>query len=292
MRSCEWCPRRCGADRSMGERGFCGQGGEIRIARAALHPYEEPCISGTRGSGTVFFVGCTLGCVYCQNREISRSVKSGRAVSSAELGEILLSLQAEGAHNVNLVTPTHFTEGILEALEAVKSRLRIPVVWNTSGYERVETLRRLEGLVEIYMPDWKYASSELAADYSAAPDYPETVRAAIREMVRQTGAPRMGEDGLLRSGVMVRHLVLPAHREDSIAVLRALSETVAPSEILLSLMSQYTPEFSMDSPHKNLHRRLTTFEYQSVMREAERLGFEGYMQARTSAKTDYTPDFE
>ena len=291
MSVCEICPRRCGVDREAGELGFCGQGGTARIARAALHPYEEPCISGTRGSGTVFFVGCTLHCIYCQNRAISRSESAGRAVGPEELGGIFLSLQEQGAHNVNLVTPTHFTEPIIRALESVKGRLTVPVVWNTSGYERVETLRRLCGLVDIYMPDFKYGDARLADAYSMAPDYAEVALSAIREMHRQIGSPRFGEDGMLRSGILVRHLVLPGHRKESMEALGRLAKAIPPEDILLSLMSQYTPEFAKDSPYKNLHRRVTTFEYEAVLAEAERLGLRGYMQARTSARTDYTPDF-
>lgn len=291
MNGCELCPRRCGANRGAGELGFCGQGSVMRIARAALHPFEEPCISGTKGSGTVFFVGCTLRCEYCQNRAISRSEAAGREIRARELGEILLDLQERGAHNVNFVTPTHFTDGIIETLNLIKDRLRIPVVWNTSGYERAETLKRLCGLVDIYLPDFKYAFEELGARYSLAPDYAETAAEAIKEMVRQTGAPQFDGDGMLKKGVIVRHLVLPAHRRESAEALRRLSETVNPQEILLSLMSQYTPEFALDSPHKNLHRRLTSFEYEAVVAEAEALGFSGYMQGRSSAKTEYTPDF-
>lgn len=289
---CELCPRRCGADRASGEVGFCRQGADLRISRAALHPYEEPCISGDRGSGTVFFVGCTLRCLYCQNREISRSNTAGRVLTPEELGKILLDLQEKGAHNVNFVTPTHFTDQILASLATVKDRLQIPVVWNTSGYERIETLQSLEGWVDVYMPDLKYGSGELGEKYSAAPDYTERALSAIEEMVRQTGAPLFDGDGMLRRGVLVRHLVLPSHREDSIRLLRMLAERVDPQRILLSLMSQYTPDFAMDTPYKNLHRRLTSFEYQSVMKEAEALGFQGYMQARSSAQKAYTPDFE
>jgi putative pyruvate formate lyase activating enzyme len=213
-------------------------------------------------------------------------------VSPQELGEILLSLQEQGAHNINFVTPTHFTDGILETLALVRDRLKIPVVWNTSVYERVETLRRLEGVVDIYMPDLKYGTEELGKRYSMAPDYAEAALAAIEEMARQAGRPVFDGEGMLLRGVLVRHLVLPSHREDSISVLRALAERVGTQSVLLSLMSQYTPDFAMDTPYGNLHRRLTTFEYQSVMREAERLGFEGFMQGRSSAKTDFTPDFE
>ena len=183
---CELCPRRCGVRRDLGERGVCRMGNEIRVCRAALHPFEEPCISGTRGSGTVFFAGCSLGCIFCQNRDI-RDPHAGRVLSEAELGEVFLALQAAGAHNINLVTPTHYADRIVAALGAVKERLQIPVVYNCGGYERVETLQKLEGLVDIYLPDFKYIDPVLAKSYSAAPDYAEFATAALAEMVRQVG---------------------------------------------------------------------------------------------------------
>ena len=182
MSKCYLCPRMCGADRSLGERGVCRQGENIRVSRAALHRFEEPLISGERGSGTVFFSGCSLRCVFCQNSAISRGGDNGREVSPEELADIFFELEAEGAHNINLVTPTHFAEGVISALTIARPRLSVPVVYNTSGYERVEVLRRLEGLVDIYLPDFKYASSELAAKYSAAPDYGEVAEAALCEI--------------------------------------------------------------------------------------------------------------
>ncbi len=291
MALCTLCPRACGADREAGERGVCGQGAKIRIARAALHPFEEPCISGTRGSGTVFFVGCTLRCAFCQNRAISRGDETGRTVTPTELALVFLDLQSQGAHNINLVTATHFTPAVAEALSLVKSRLSIPVVWNTSGYERAETLRMLSGLVDIYLPDFKYASSELASRYSAAPDYPDVAKSALFEMHRQVGRCVFDENGLMRRGVLIRHLVLPANRRDSIAVLEELAALLPMGEIRLSLMSQYTPEFALDSPYKELHRRLTAFEYESVLKRAEELRFEGYMQGRSSASAKFTPNF-
>ena len=291
MSKCYLCPRLCGADREAGEYGFCGQGASVRVARASLHKFEEPPISGTRGSGTIFFSGCSLRCVFCQNKAISRA-DSGRGdeLSIEALSDMMLSLEADGAHNINLVTPTHFADSVSKAISAVKSRLSIPVVYNTSGYERVETLKMLDGLVNVYMPDLKYGSSEIAALYSCAPDYPETALRAISEMYRQTGEPLL-EDGLLKRGVLVRHLVLPSCRKDSIQALRALSDTVPPQSILLSVMSQYTPEFALDSNIKSLCRRVTSFEYNSVLDEASRLGFVGFSQARTSATSAYTPDF-
>ena len=287
---CELCPRRCNVDRAAGELGVCGMPAEVFVARAALHPFEEPPISGTRGSGTVFFTGCSLRCIFCQNRDI-RTTAYGQAFSAEALGELFLRLEREGAHNINLVTPTHYADRIAEALHRVKGRLRVPVVWNCGGYERVETLRSLEGLVDIYLPDFKYVSAELAGAYSAAPDYAEVATAALAEMHRQTGAACFDADGLMTRGVVVRHLVLPGSRADSMAVLDRIAETVPVGDVRLSLMRQYTPDFAPRSGPKSLLRRVTSFEYESVMQHAVELGFEGYFQQKESADKAYTPDF-
>ncbi|MBE6668434.1 MAG: radical SAM protein [Ruminococcaceae bacterium] len=291
MSLCTLCPRLCRTDREKGEVGYCGQTAEIRICRAAPHFFEEPPISGERGSGTVFFAGCSLRCEYCQNKAISRGAELGRAVSPAELADVFLELEQSGVHNINLVTPTHFANGVREALELCRHKLRIPVVYNTSGYERVETLRGFEGLVDVYLPDFKYATKEIAAKYSHAPDYPEVASEALVEMFRQTGKYRYGGDGMLVGGVVVRHLVLPAGRKESILTLDTLARLLPIKGILLSLMSQYTPEFALDSKFSELHRRLTSFEYNSVLSHALELGFEGFMQSRASASGSYTPDF-
>lgn len=290
MSKCYLCPRMCGADRAAGELGFCTEGNELRVSRAALHLYEEPPISGERGSGTIFFSGCSLRCVFCQNKEISRSRGKGETVTVSELAEIMLRLQGEGAHNINLVTPTHFADKIAAALTEVAPQLNIPVVYNTSGYERAETLRLLDGLIDIYMPDLKYAAPSLAAKYSAAPNYPEVVEKALTEMYRQVGKFEYGEDKILKRGLIVRHLVLPSCRKDSMEVLDRLASLLPPKDVLLSLMSQYTPEF-YDGEYKELCRRITSFEYESVLRHAESLGFEGFMQSRDAASSVYTPDF-
>ena len=287
---CELCPRRCNVDRAAGELGVCGMPAEVFVARAALHPFEEPPISGTRGSGTVFFTGCSLRCIFCQNRDI-RTTAYGQAFSAEALGELFLRLEREGAHNINLVTPTHYADRIAEALRRVKGRLRVPVVWNCGGYERVETLRSLEGLVDIYLPDFKYVSAELAGAYSAAPDYAEVATAALAEMHRQVGAACFDADGLMTRGVVVRHLVLPGSRADSMAVLDRIAETVPVGDVRLSLMRQYTPDFAPRSGPKSLLRRVTSFEYESVMQHAVELGFEGYFQQKESADKAYTPDF-
>ena len=292
---CNICPRKCNIERSSAH-GFCGESETLRVARIAPHHFEEPPISGTRGSGTVFFSGCSLRCVFCQNKVISREGGRGKGMSPDELYCRILELQESGVHNINLVTPTHFIGTLLPLLERLKSsgELHIPIVYNSSGYERVEILRALDGLIDIYMPDFKYASSELAARYSAAPDYPEVAETAIREMIRQRGRYRYSKDepNLLESGVLVRHLVLPSHRSDSMEVLRRLREIADPEDILISLMSQYTPDFALDTPYKNLHRRLTSFEYSSVCAEADSIGFVGFEQCRDSSSARYTPDFD
>lgn len=291
MIKCFLCPRECGTAREL-HRGYCGEMDTAVISRAALHMWEEPPISGTRGSGTIFFCGCNLKCVFCQNKTISRGGGTRKEVSSDELADIMLSLEAQGAHNINLVTPTHFAHKVIDALYKVRHKLTIPVVYNSSGYEKAETLKSFEGLVDIYLPDFKYASGELAALYSCAPDYPEVARAAIKEMFRQTGDYKIDEDQIMQKGVIVRHLVLPSCRRDSISVLDIIADTLPVNDIKLSLMSQYTPEFALDCEFKNLHRKLTSFEYNSVLGHAIELGFDGYFQHISSASSSYTPDFE
>ena len=287
---CMLCPRQCNAEREKGELGFCQMPYEMHVARAALHPFEEPPISGTRGSGTVFFSGCSLRCIFCQNSAI-RTPSSGKSTTVQEICDIFYALKAQGAHNINLVTPTHYADQIAEALRLVKGDLGIPVVWNCGGYERVETLKMLEGLVDIYLPDFKYISPQLAAEYSSAADYAEVATAALAEMHRQTGAVRLDAEGMMQSGVMVRHLVLPGSRSDSMAVLDRIAATVPVGEVRLSLMRQYTPDFAPRSGPKSLLRRVTSFEYDCVMDHAVSLGFEGYFQTKESADKTYTPDF-
>lgn len=290
MSICTACPRACGVDRDLA-KGYCGQGNAFRIARAALHLWEEPCISGTRGSGTVFFSGCNLGCVFCQNYRVSHRGQ-GMEISADGLQEKMLELQEQGAHNINLVTPTHFALQLVPVLAAVKPQLHIPIVYNTGGYESPETLELLAPYVDVWMPDFKFADPELARNYAGAPDYPQVAARAIAGMHELAGDVQFDADGIMTRGVLVRHLVLPGCRKDSFAVLDRLAEIVPVQDIRLSLMSQYTPEFAADAPFTNLHRRVTTFEYESVMAHAERLGFVGYMQERTSATARYTPEFE
>ena len=284
---CTLCPRRCGADREKGV-GLCHCGTEIRIARAALHPWEEPCISGRHGSGTVFFSGCALGCVFCQNRKISRQAV-GKAVTVTQLAEIFLKLQDHRAHNINLVTGSHYTPWIVQALELAKPKLHIPVVWNCGGYEKPETLRRLEGKVQVYLPDLKYGLSEPACKYSGAADYFDWAKRAILEMFRQTGPYRM-ENGLLKQGVLIRHLLLPGELENTRRVIDWVAESFRPGEVLFSLMSQYTPQPGAEG---KLARHVTKAEYRAAVEYMENCGItDGYTQERTSAREEYTPAFD
>ena len=288
---CSLCPCMCAVDRFAGQTGFCGSTAEVRIARAALHFYEEPCISGTGGAGTVFFTGCTLRCIYCQNAQISRR-PVGRVVSVPELAEIFLDLQAQGAHNIDLVTPTHFSPQIAEAVDlARQGGLHIPTVWNTGGYERPEVLAALADTVDVWMPDFKYWNSETAQTLSAAPDYPDVVKAAFAEMVHQQPKLIFDENGLLQKGVLARILVLPGHVKEAIAVLRYLAETYQDG-ILISLMSQYTP-MPAAADHPDLSRKLTKREYERVVDEALRLDLENiYIQEGDAAEESFIPPFE
>ncbi len=290
MPLCVQCPRRCGADRSA-SAGFCSSPEEFLVARIGLHPWEEPILSGERGAGTVFFSGCNLRCVYCQNRAISRG-GIGTPMSADALAEAILGLRDAGAACIDLVTPTHYTDQLIPVLRAVKPSLGIPIVWNCGGYESVASLRSLEGLIDVYLPDCKYFDGDLASALSAAPDYFPVFCDALSEMLRQVGSPTFSAKGSLASGVIVRHLVLPSHRADSIALLRALADRFGVSRFLLSLMNQYTPDFAATAPDPALHRRLTTFEYDSVLSVAASLGFRGFSQSRAAASADFTPDFE
>lgn len=284
---CRLCPRACSTDRSV-SRGMCGESDRVRIARADLHRWEEPPICTGEGSGAIFFAGCSLRCCYCQNFDISQCGK-GYEVSIPELCDIMLRLQDKGACNINLVTAAHFVPSVIKVLDAVKERLHIPVVYNSSGYESIETLKMLEGYVDIYLPDIKYFSSELSGKYSCAPDYFEIASKAVAEMVRQTGKPRFSGDTMTR-GVIVRHMVLPSHREDSINIMRYLGETYSRDEILLSVMRQYVPVFK-SCEHPEIDRRLTSFEYGKVLDEAEKYGFRWYIQDKAASSTDFIPQF-
>ena len=287
---CTLCPRTCGVNREN-ETGFCGCGPVLKVARAALHQWEEPCISGSRGSGTVFFSGCTLKCCFCQNYQISCE-GHGKEISVERLRDIFWELQDQGAHNINLVTATQYLPLVLKALDLAKPRLAIPVVYNCGGYERVETIRALKGYVDIYLPDLKYKSPELSAKYSRAGDYFAVASQAIQAMAEQTGPLEWDQDGLLKCGVIVRHMVLPGAREDSISLLQWMAKELPRDSFLISIMSQYTP-FYKSGEHREINRRITSFEYNKVVDAALSLGLDqGFMQQRSSAKEEYTPPFD
>ena len=292
MSNCTLCPRACGADREAGVRGRCHETATVRIARASLHGWEEPCLSGDRGSGTVFFTGCPLGCVYCQNHNIADGT-NGVPVSVRELADVFLRLQELGAHNVNLVTPTHFVPQICEALQDAKARgLSVPVVYNTGTYETVETLRLPEGLVDVWLPDFKYVSPDLSARYSAAPDYFDVAAAALAEMVRQTPCCAFDDEGMMTKGVLVRHLVLPGCAEDSKAVLRYLYDTYG-DDIYVSIMSQFTPLPHLVERCPDLFRRVGRDEYDDVLAFAMDLGLtRAFVQEGAAASESFIPDFE
>ena len=289
MSRCALCPRMCGADRAAGGFGFCGAGRAALVCRAAPHFGEEPCLSGTRGSGAVFFAGCSLRCVYCQNHEISRGA-AGRPYTAEALRSLFLSLRDRGVHNLNLVTPTHFSFVLASALDGLEPG--VPVVWNSSGYERVETLRRLEGLAQVYLPDLKYMDAALAKRYSAAPDYPEIALAAIREMYRQAGPFTLDGDGMLRSGVLIRHLVLPGAVENTRRVIDAVEENFPPEGVMFSLMAQYTPMPGL-AAYPELCRSVSAEEYDACRRYLARSSIvHGYVQDLSSAGTEMIPEFE
>lgn len=282
----------CGVDRETA-RGFCGMGNKITAAKAMLHKWEEPCISGERGSGAVFFSGCVMKCVYCQNYDISNE-NSGREISEERLAEIFLELQHQGAQNIDLVNPTHFVPKIITAIKLAKQQgLAIPIVYNSGGYERVETLKTLDGLVDIYLPDVKYFSDDLAKTLSSAPNYFTTAVNAVAEMLRQTGKPKFGGNGMLERGVLVRHLVLPWQYRDSVEIITRLGERFG-GEIMFSLMSQYTPfgKVKTDPRFEKYNRRITTFEYQKALQAVLAAGLDGYFQEKSSAKEEYTPKFD
>lgn len=290
MTDCRLCPRNCRVNRKE-RTGFCGEKDGIRCARAALHHWEEPCISGTRGSGAVFFSGCSLKCCYCQNYQISQE-GLGKEISPEKLARIFLDLQEQGAHNINLVTGTHFLPGILTALDLARPILSIPVVYNCGGYEKPEVIRLLDGYVDIYLPDLKYFDPELSARYSGARDYFAQASQAVSAMISQTGSPVFDEDGIMQKGVIIRHMVLPGSRKDSISILRWIREHLPEEGFLLSLLSQYTP-FYKSCEYPQINRRLTTYEYDKVLEEAISLGLtKGFMQEKSSAKEEYTPPFD
>lgn len=291
MKRCTLCPRNCNVDREAGERGVCGVTGEgILGARAALHMWEEPCISGECGSGTVFFSGCSLRCIYCQNYEIAHA-ETGKRITVERLSEIFLELAKKGAHNINLVTPTHYTPEIIRAvLRARACGLTLPIIYNCSGYEKVETLKMLEGIVDIYLTDFKYMESDLAAKFSKAPDYPTIAKEALKEMVRQTGEPVFDENDLMKKGVIVRHLLLPNHLKNAKAVVQYVYETYG-NQLYLSLMNQYTP-LPQVRHIPELNRKVTDREYEKLLDYAIDLGVEqAFIQEGETAEESFIPSF-
>lgn len=287
--NCNICPRKCNIDRKT-HTGACKMGSEVIISKIMLHMWEEPPISGTQGSGAIFFSGCSLGCVYCQNKDISRG-SVGKSYTVKELAQAMLDLQAQGAHNINLVTPTHYAREIREALDLIKGQLQIPVVYNTSGYELETEIAKMQGYVDVFLTDFKYFSADLSRKYSRAPDYFEVAIGALSKMLEIAGECEFDENGIIKKGVIVRHLVLPGQRQDSFKILDAIYKKCGTECLKLSIMGQYTPDFC-DPEYKELKRRLTTFEYESVVSYASELGFDGYIQDLSSASKCYTPNFK
>lgn len=291
LKNCTLCPRNCKVNRLEGRQGYCGMDSTIRAARAALHMWEEPCISGKKGSGAVFFSGCGLRCSFCQNRDIAIG-DSGKEITVERLAEIFLELQGKGAANLNLVTGAHYVPQIICALELARGKgLGLPVVYNSSGYENVKTIRMLEGYVDVYLPDLKYMEPELAAAFSHAEDYPRAAQAAIAEMIRQTGPCQFGEDGYIRRGTIVRHLILPGHTKNSIAVLKYLHQTYG-EDIFISVMNQFTPVWKNEK-YPELNRKVTWREYEKVLNAAVEFGIgNGYFQEGETAKESFIPVFD
>ena len=284
---CNICPRQCGADRKT-QKGYCGMTEEFSVARAGLHFWEEPPISGKNGSGTVFFSGCNLGCVYCQNYEISHE-NMGKTVSEERLLEIFIELQEKGAHNINLVNPTHYAVRLADLLK--KHQKKIPVVYNSSGYECVETLKKLEGVVDIYLPDLKYISSEKAKKYSLAENYFDFASKALLEMKRQCPENIYDSDGIMQKGMIVRHLILPKNTNQSIEILKWIAENLG-ADTAISLMAQYTPYGKIEA-YPELQRRITQREYDKVLAAALDMGFKNiFTQEPSSATTEFIPDFD
>ncbi len=292
MSRCNICPRKCNVDRLSGEKGACNVSGMgIYVSRAALHMWEEPCISGKNGSGTIFFSGCNLRCVYCQNKDISRGI-SGKEISVERLSDICIELMEKGAHNINLVTPTHYTDKIIEALSDAKEKgLDIPIVYNTGGYESVETLKKLRGIVDIYLTDYKYIMEETALKYSKAKDYPTVAKRALCEMSEQVGSCEFDDDGMMKKGIIVRHLLLPGHVNEAKKIVKFLYDTYK-DDIYLSLMNQYTPSSDLED-YQEINRRVTQKEYDRLIDYAIEIGVENaFIQEGETALESFIPPFD
>ncbi|MDF2942463.1 MAG: pyruvate formate lyase activator [Herbinix sp.] len=290
LKDCTLCPRECHIDRTLGEKGYCNANEELVVARAALHAWEEPCISGEEGSGTVFFSGCALGCIYCQNHNIAKGFV-GKKITVERLSDIFMELQDKKANNINLVTPSHYVPQIMEALRIAREKgLKIPIVYNCSGYEKKETLRLLEGYVDIYLPDLKYMADEPAIKYSNCKDYFQYASEAIMEMVRQVGEVAIDERGMMNKGVIVRHLTLPGYITDSKNILKYLYDTFGDT-IFISIMNQYTPVYPVED-YPELNRRITEEEYNELVEYAIDLGVEnGFIQEGDTASESFIPEF-
>lgn len=289
IEKCDICPRECHADRTE-KAGFCGGNDKPKLAKAMLHFGEEPCISGKNGSGAVFFSGCSLKCCFCQNYPISTE-NFGREITTERLAEIFLELQEKGAHNINLVNPTHELFFIIPALEKVKNKLRIPIVYNTGGYEKAETLKNLDGLIDIYLPDFKYMDSELSMKYSAAKNYSDYAKSAILEMFRQTGKAVIDDNGIMQKGLIIRHMILPKCYHDSIKIMEWIAGNLPVNDIFVSVMRQYTPCYDAVK-FPEINRKLTTFEYEKVLDRCVELGINGFSQEKSSSTLAMTPDFD
>lgn len=290
LKDCILCPRECHVDRIKGEVGYCGETSELRLARASLHMWEEPCISGEEGSGTIFFTGCSLRCVYCQNNIIANG-SFGKAIDNERFIEILFELKDKGAQNINLVTPTHFIPQIIRALDFAKKRgLDLPIVYNTSGYEKKESIKLLDGYIDVYLPDFKYYDESISIRYSNAPNYRDYAKESIKEMVKQVGKPKFNEKGYMTKGVIVRHLVLPGLNEDSKKIIEYLHKEYG-EDIYLSIMSQYTP-LEQVNKYPEINRKLTEDEYNEVVDFAISIGVEnGFIQDGESAQESFIPPF-
>ncbi|MBE6673507.1 MAG: radical SAM protein [Ruminococcaceae bacterium] len=286
--NCNLCPRRCGINRKT-DTGYCKMGDTVKIAKVMLHMWEEPCISGKKGSGAIFFSGCPLKCVYCQNVDISHG-GYGKEYTVETLSQEMLRLQEMGACNINLVTPTHYADKVRQALDLIRGELKIPVVYNTSGYELDSEIAKMAGYVDVFLTDMKYFSPEYSQKYSKASDYYQVAKGALAEMLKIAPKCVFDENGLMQKGVIVRHLVLPTLRKDSIAILQDLNDSFDISKLKLSLMAQYTPEFCSEQ-YPELGRKITTFEYSSVVNAAIELGYDGYIQDKSASSVKYTPNF-
>lgn len=292
LEKCNVCPRECKVNRIEGKVGNCKASDKIEISLVSLHMYEEPCISGENGSGTIFFSHCNLHCMFCQNYEISQNINKGREITIEELSDIMINQQEKGAHNINLVTPTMYALQIKEAIKIAKEKgLNIPIIYNSNGYEKVETLKELEGYIDVYLPDLKYYSDEVAIKYSKAPNYFEVTSKAILEMVRQVGGPKFDENGIIQKGVMIRHLVLPNHMQNTKNILKWIKENI-PEEVYINVMAQYFPTYKAKEDEL-INRKLTRKEYKEIEKYFYLLDFKnGYIQELGEYEEEYVPKWD